>query len=160
MAGRSTVFRAPGVAAGGESEEGVDRGLKRTGVLLNLGEQKAALEDGEQGYGVVVTASILAARWQAAWSFRAPSLMAADHCWKPAVIRARARGSFSARNPCPASEPSGSRRAAGCLGLGDDGVAPGPQAAGGAEVGLPRLPAMVRAWWSMTACTRSSLSGK
>lgn len=49
------MFRAPGVAAGGESEEGVDRGLKRTGVLLNLGEQKAALEDGEQGYGVVVS---------------------------------------------------------------------------------------------------------
>ena len=51
-------------------------------------------------------------------------------------------------------------RATGCIGLGDDGVAPGTQAAGGAEVGLPLVATMVRAWWSMTACTRSSLSGK
>ena len=49
------MFRAPGVAAGGEDEDGVDRGLKRTGVLLDLGEQQATLEDSEQGYGVVVS---------------------------------------------------------------------------------------------------------
>jgi hypothetical protein len=44
-----------GAAAGGEAEEGVDRGLEGTGVVLDLREQESALECGEQSYGVVVS---------------------------------------------------------------------------------------------------------
>ena len=38
-------------AGGGEGEKGVDRGLERTGVLLDLGKQKATLEHGEECSG-------------------------------------------------------------------------------------------------------------
>jgi hypothetical protein len=51
-------LRVSAVFAGDEGQEGVDRGLKGTGVLLDLGEQQAALEDGKQGYGVVVTVDV------------------------------------------------------------------------------------------------------
>jgi hypothetical protein len=40
-----------GAAAGGEGEEGVDRGLERTDVLPDLGQQEAALKRGEQSSG-------------------------------------------------------------------------------------------------------------
>ena len=43
-----------GSLAGGELEEGVDRGFQRAGVALDLGEEKAALERGEEGDGEVV----------------------------------------------------------------------------------------------------------
>jgi hypothetical protein len=41
-----------GIGSGsGEGEEGVDRGLERTGVPLDLGEDEAALERGEESHG-------------------------------------------------------------------------------------------------------------
>jgi hypothetical protein len=69
--------------------------------LLDLGEQEAALERGEQSYGEVVRVD---AGREAPGSLSLPklSLMAADHCWKPAAIRVRACGSVSAS--WPASE--------------------------------------------------------
>jgi hypothetical protein len=41
-------------AADGEGEEGIDRSFERAGTPLHLGEQKPALERGEQSSGEVV----------------------------------------------------------------------------------------------------------
>ena len=43
-----------GPAASGELEEGVDRRFQRAGVPLDLGQEKAALERGQEGDGEVV----------------------------------------------------------------------------------------------------------
>lgn len=59
---------------GGEGEEGVDRDLERTGIPLDLGEEKAALECGEESYGVVVR---IDAGWEAPGGLK-PSQPVAD----------------------------------------------------------------------------------
>ena len=58
------------------------------------------------------------------------------------------------------SSPGGSRPGLFVPGLGDHHVAPGSQPLGGAKVRLPLFPAITSAWWLMTACRSSSLSGK
>jgi hypothetical protein len=48
------VGRDVGLAVAGELEEGVDRRFQRAGVSLDLGEEQAALERGEEGDGEAV----------------------------------------------------------------------------------------------------------
>jgi len=44
--------------SGGEGEEGVDRGFEGAGVPLDLGEQEASLDCGEEGEGEVVRVGV------------------------------------------------------------------------------------------------------
>src|SRR5271170_4591019 len=53
-AGGLAVCRGVLVIDAGEVEEGVDGGLERTGVALDLGDEQTALECGQEGDGEVV----------------------------------------------------------------------------------------------------------
>jgi len=52
--GAIAVCRRVPAAEAREPEDGVDGGFERAGVALNLGEDEAALERGEEGDGEVV----------------------------------------------------------------------------------------------------------
>ena len=82
-----------------EFEEGVDGGFEGTGVALDLGEEEAALQCGEEGDSEVVRVGAVR-EVPSVVKRRSPSLIAADHCPNPAAISARACASVSAS--CPA----------------------------------------------------------